>query len=93
MTISVSSTLSKELRPLWGDIAHPSVEGQIAAVSVEVAVGEGELQLGPGVQSVVGVIATCAWPETVHLPVTWPWEQAWIDLFTRVCGPPLAPAT
>lgn len=30
---------------------------------------------------------------TLHLPTAWPWEQAWTQLFTRVCGPPLAPAT
>ena len=29
---------------------------------------------------------------TLHLPTSWPWESAWTDLFTRVCGPP-SPAT
>ncbi len=23
-----------------------------------------------------------------HLPTGWPWQTAWTDLFTRVCGPP-----
>ena len=30
---------------------------------------------------------------TVHLPTHWPWEVAWSQLFTRVCGPPTAVAT
>jgi len=25
---------------------------------------------------------------TLHLPTGWPWQTAWTDLFTRVCGPP-----
>jgi Transposase DDE domain group 1 len=37
-------------------------------------------------------IATSARRATLHLPTTWPWETAWTQLFTRVCGPP-APAT
>jgi hypothetical protein len=27
---------------------------------------------------------------TLHLPVGWPWQQAWTDLFTRTCRPPPA---
>ena len=38
-------------------------------------------------------VATSARRVTFHLPVAWPWEQAWTELFTRVCGPPLAPTT
>jgi hypothetical protein len=38
-------------------------------------------------------IASSARRVTLHLPVAWPWEQAWSELFTRVCGPPPAPAT
>lgn len=30
---------------------------------------------------------------TLHLPTGWPWEDAWQQLFTRVCGPPPAPTT
>ena len=37
-------------------------------------------------------IATSARRTTLHLPTGWPWETAWTQLFTRVCGPP-APAT
>ena len=37
-------------------------------------------------------IASSARRVTLHLPATWPWEHAWTELFTRVCGPP-APAT
>lgn len=37
-------------------------------------------------------IATSARRATLHLPTAWPWETAWTELFTRVCGPP-APAT
>jgi hypothetical protein len=29
---------------------------------------------------------------TLHLPATWPWQQAWTEVFTRACGPP-RPAT
>ena len=28
---------------------------------------------------------------TLHLPAAWPWQTAWTDLFTRVCGPPRQP--
>jgi hypothetical protein len=37
-------------------------------------------------------IATSARRATLHLPTAWPWETAWTQLFTRVCGPP-APVT
>ncbi len=30
---------------------------------------------------------------TIHLPVDWPWEREWCQLFTRVCRPPPAVAT
>ena len=33
-------------------------------------------------------VATSARKVTLHLPTRWPWETAWTDLFTRVCGPP-----
>jgi hypothetical protein len=33
-------------------------------------------------------IATSARRATLHLPTAWPWETAWTQLFTRVCGPP-----
>jgi hypothetical protein len=29
---------------------------------------------------------------TLHLPAAWPWQHAWAEVFTRVCGPP-RPAT
>lgn len=38
-------------------------------------------------------IASSARRVTLHLPAVWPWEQAWTQLFTRVCGPLLAPST
>jgi Transposase DDE domain group 1 len=25
---------------------------------------------------------------TLHLPMAWPWQQAWTEVFTRACGPP-----
>jgi Transposase DDE domain group 1 len=25
---------------------------------------------------------------TLHLPIAWPWQQAWTGMFTRACGPP-----
>jgi hypothetical protein len=25
---------------------------------------------------------------TLHLPAAWPWQHAWAEVFTRVCGPP-----
>jgi hypothetical protein len=30
---------------------------------------------------------------TLHLPLSWPWQQAWTELFTRACGPPLPAAS
>lgn len=38
-------------------------------------------------------VASSARRMTLHLPVAWPWQTAWTELFTRVCGPPPAPAT
>jgi hypothetical protein len=38
-------------------------------------------------------IATSARRATLHLPSAWPWETAWTQLFTRVCGPPAATTT
>ena len=38
-------------------------------------------------------IATSARRVTLHLPTHWPWENAWTELFARVCGPPPAPTT
>jgi hypothetical protein len=42
--------------------------------------------------AVTAPVASSARPVTLHLPAHWPWETAWSDLFTRVCGPP-GPAT
>jgi hypothetical protein len=36
-------------------------------------------------------VASSARRITLHLPTGWPWETAWAELFTRVCGPPPAP--
>ena len=33
-------------------------------------------------------IASTARRLILHLPTTWPWDSAWTELFTRVCGPP-----
>jgi hypothetical protein len=33
-------------------------------------------------------IACSARRLTLHLPVAWPWENAWTQLFTHTCGPP-----
>jgi hypothetical protein len=33
-------------------------------------------------------IASSARKLRLHLPVAWPWETAWTNLFTRICGPP-----
>jgi hypothetical protein len=38
-------------------------------------------------------VASSARRVTLHLPTAWPWETAWTELFTRVCGPPPAPTT
>ena len=35
-------------------------------------------------------VASSARRVTLHLPTAWPWESAWTELFTRVCGPPSA---
>ena len=33
-------------------------------------------------------IATSARRLKLHLPQDWPWEMAWNELYTRICGPP-----
>lgn len=33
-------------------------------------------------------VASSARRRTLHLPHHWPWQDAWTDLFTRICGPP-----
>jgi len=38
-------------------------------------------------------VASSARRLTLHLPTAWPWETAWTQLFTRVCGPPLSATT
>lgn len=38
-------------------------------------------------------VASSARSATLHLPTNWPWQTAWTELFTRVCGPPPAPTT
>ena len=38
-------------------------------------------------------VASSARRVTLHLPTAWPWETAWTELFTRVCGPPPASTT
>ena len=35
-------------------------------------------------------IATSARRVTLHLPTAWPWETAWLRIFTHGCGPPAA---
>jgi hypothetical protein len=35
-------------------------------------------------------IASSARRITLHLPTAWPWEAAWLRLFTQGCGPPAA---
>ncbi len=37
-----------------------------------------------------GRLARSARRLVIHLPTDWPWEQAWIELFTHACGPPAA---
>ena len=34
-------------------------------------------------------VATSARRLTLHLPQAWPWEHAWVGLFTAVSDPPL----
>jgi hypothetical protein len=43
--------------------------------------------------SVPARVATSARRLRLHLPTSWPWRQAWTDLFARACGPPTAAAT
>jgi len=38
-------------------------------------------------------IASSARRLVLHLPTGWPWQTAWTELFTRVCGPPAASTT
>jgi len=38
-------------------------------------------------------IASSARRLILHLPTGWPWQTAWTELFTRVCGPPAASTT
>jgi hypothetical protein len=38
-------------------------------------------------------IASSARRLMLHLPTTWPWENAWTTLFTGLCAPPTAAAT
>ena len=38
-------------------------------------------------------IATSARRATLHLPVAWPWQDDWTNLFTRACGPPATAAS
>jgi len=38
--------------------------------------------------TVLARIAFSARRLIVHLPTAWPWETAFTELFTRVCGPP-----
>jgi DDE family transposase len=35
-------------------------------------------------------VATSARRIRLHLPLAWPWQTAWTELFTRACGPPTA---
>jgi hypothetical protein len=47
-------------------------------------------------RTLIGVparIASSARRLTLHLPLAWPWQQAWTELFTRACGPPTAVTT
>jgi hypothetical protein len=34
-------------------------------------------------------IATSARRAVLHLPINWPWQAGWAQLFARVCGPPI----
>ena len=38
-------------------------------------------------------VASSARRITLHLPVAWPWHQAWTELFNHCCGPPTAATT
>jgi Transposase DDE domain group 1 len=38
-------------------------------------------------------IATSARRLVLHLPLAWPWQDAWTQLFTQTCGPPATVAT
>ena len=38
-------------------------------------------------------VASSARRIKLHLPTSWPWQDAWNELFARVCGPPPAPTT
>jgi hypothetical protein len=40
--------------------------------------------------SVPARVASSARKLTLHLPLGWPWESQWTELFTRTCGPPRA---
>jgi Transposase DDE domain group 1 len=35
-------------------------------------------------------VASSARRLTLHLPMNWPWQHAWTELFTHACGPPRA---
>jgi hypothetical protein len=35
-------------------------------------------------------LASSARRITLHLPTAWPWETAWLQMFTHGCGPPTA---
>lgn len=43
--------------------------------------------------SVPARAATSARRLLLHLPQAWPWQHAWITLFNRSCGPPMAVTT
>jgi hypothetical protein len=38
--------------------------------------------------NVAARIASSARRITLHLPLNWPWQTPWAQLFTRLCGPP-----
>ena len=38
-------------------------------------------------------LASSARRITLHLPTAWPWETAWLQMFTHGCGPPPAATT
>ena len=37
-------------------------------------------------------VASSARRLTLHLPLAWPWQSAWTELFTHACGPPATTA-